>query len=531
VAAVRKEVVIMNSLGRVDRALASWGALVACVVSMGIAGCGDEVKASEAFVVESLDGVARISVPAGALPRGTAASEVTLTRLEAASLDPLVPRFTAAAAYELGPDGLVLSEPATLSVRVTAAEYEPYLVVHVSRSDSGAAVLETPEPTWVRLSAAQSTTYTHEVRIPVAHFSRVEVLVGETDMYSAAVAIDATDTVVGGTTAVGLTESTLSGSLDFGMGCVEGATASTAFVRSWTSASMLEPSRIDFLDPPSPDISATFRPTQAGSLSVDAELSLQFVTQRTCAGEQLPTPWWVPIFRASTPIHNVVAAMVDAILDYIDSISTNPTTFESVRNDLQAFGATRYVESLAGANARFNNSVLECGTTRDDGTITVCPTGVLDVPEGDVYVVTSTLTGPLPSAGNDDGHHFIYSVVFDSDGDPTNDWQFNPPFDWDYFLGTDRWYQLMWNPDTTAWSLTVTQVDATQATAASASAVRAALNGDTVTWFIPAVELPAVQPGYRVTAFGHDGAYSESDRGGDVSGADPTEPLTLLPAP
>jgi hypothetical protein len=499
-------------------------------MALGIIGCGDDVEPNKAFVVESIDGIARLSIPAGALPRGTAASAVTLTRLEAATLEPLVPRFTAVAAYELGPDGLVLSEPATLSVRVNAAESEPYLVVHVSRSDSGAAVLETPEPTWIRLSAAEPT-YTHEVRIPVAHFSRVEVLVGETDMYTATVAVDATDTVVDGTTAVAVTESTLSGALDFGMGCVEGATATSAFVRSWTSAAMLAPSRIDFLDPPSPDISATFRATGAGTFSVDAELSLQFVTQRTCAGEQLPTPWWVPTFRVSTPIHNVVAAMVDALLDYIDSISTNPTTFESVRNDLQSFGATRYTESLAGADARFNNSVLECGTTRDDGTITVCPTGVLDVLEGDVFVVTSSLAGPLPSAGNDDGHHFIYSVVFDSDGDPTNDWQFNVPFDWDYFRDTDRWYQLMWNPSTSAWSLTVTQVDGTQATAPSASAVRAALNGDTITWFIPATELPAAQPGYRVTAFGHDGAYSASDRGGDVSGADPTEPLTLLPAP
>ena len=31
---------------------------------------------------------------------------------------------------------------------------------------------------------------------------------------------------------------------------------------------------------------------------------------------------------------------------------------------------------------------------------------------------------------------------------------------------------------------------------------------------------------YRLTAFGHDGTYSLEQSSGDVTGADPTEPLT-----
>lgn len=522
----RKDAITMSSRGRSKKHPKI--VPLAVLLALASAGCDAEPKVNESFVVESLDGAARLAIPAAALPRGTSPSEVTLTRIPAGSLEPLVPRHRAAVAYELGPDGLELEEPATLTVRIAAAENKPYLVAHVSRTSAGTRI-ETPEPTWARIPAAEASTYTHEVRISAAHFSRVEVLEGEEGLYSADVQIDAHDTVVGGTAAVGLSGSTITGALEMWMGCVAGTTESSVFVRSWSSPSALSPMRIDHLDPPSPDVGATFRPQQPGAFSVNAELSLGFVTQRTCAGETLPTPWWVPVFNASTPIHQALAVITDAILDYIDSVSTGSTTFESTRNDLQSHGAARYTESLGGAAARFNDSVLECGEIRDDGTITVCPTGVLDVPEGDVYVVTSTMTGPLPSAGADEGHHYVYGLVFESNGLPDDDWVFVPPYDWDYFLGTDRWYQLAWNPTTAAWTLDVSQVDATQAIAPATSSVRAAIHGDTVTWFVPASELPAAQPTYRVTAFGHDGAYSASDRGGDVSGADPTEALTPLP--
>jgi hypothetical protein len=57
------------------------------------------------------------------------------------------------------------------------------------------------------------------------------------------------------------------------------------------------------------------------------------------------------------------------------------------------------------------------------------------------------------------------------------------------------------------------------------STARAVIEGETITWYIGRSELPADPLGYRVTSFGHDGVYSPSDRGGDVSGANATEPL------
>ena len=56
------------------------------------------------------------------------------------------------------------------------------------------------------------------------------------------------------------------------------------------------------------------------------------------------------------------------------------------------------------------------------------------------------------------------------------------------------------------------------------------IESDTIVFFISASEFDAAQPGYRLTAFGHDGFFSPDHRGADVSGADPTEPLMLVPA-
>ncbi len=54
------------------------------------------------------------------------------------------------------------------------------------------------------------------------------------------------------------------------------------------------------------------------------------------------------------------------------------------------------------------------------------------------------------------------------------------------------------------------------------------IEGDTIGFFISAEEFPSADPGYRLTAFGHDGFYSSSDRGGDVTGEDPTEPVLRI---
>ena len=215
----------------------------------------------------------------------------------------------------------------------------------------------------------------------------------------------------------------------------------------------------------------------------------------------------------------------DPIGDLLDSISGRMPTYTSPVIDLRYHMDTRFGFDQNGVNEAYNESIFECGVTAH-GRTTVCAADVQPMPAGEVLVFAMLFVEDVPQASAD--HSFTFSAVFDSDGDPANDWQFYPPFDFDLFQGTDRWYQLVWDHSTQQWSLDVTQVDTSLSTGSYAgSAVRAVIQGDTIVFFIPASEFEIELPPYRLTSFGHDGAYSESDRGADVSGIDPTEPLQV----
>ncbi len=149
------------------------------------------------------------------------------------------------------------------------------------------------------------------------------------------------------------------------------------------------------------------------------------------------------------------------------------------------------------------------------------------MPAGAIDRFFVQLGAPVPT--NDALKSYIYSLVLDSDGDASNNWIPQPPYDWDYFQGTDLWFQTKWDHTAKTWSISGTQVDATQATSAVASAVRAVIQNDAIMYFIPSAAIPAAKPGFRVTAFGHDGAYTVSSRGGDVSGGNPTDALAVGP--
>jgi len=128
----------------------------------------------------------------------------------------------------------------------------------------------------------------------------------------------------------------------------------------------------------------------------------------------------------------------------------------------------------------------------------------------------------------DPDHFYTYAAVFDADGDPSNNFQFNPPYNWDYFQNTDRWYSLDWDPDLAEWFLSVS--DVAQQLYIAPSKARAVIFEDVIVFFIPAEEFSVEQPGFRLTAFGHDGTYALEKSSGDVTGADPTENLILPPA-
>ncbi len=213
----------------------------------------------------------------------------------------------------------------------------------------------------------------------------------------------------------------------------------------------------------------------------------------------------------------------DLLGDLFYSISELWATLTGDQIDINGSGIR--IDDLGSAEVvehLFGNTVVECGTTTDVGTV-VCPTGVDDMPEGDLLTVSMRLEEDVPLA--DTGHSYIYSAVFDSDGVAANDWVIHEPYDWDLFQGADRWYQLIWDHAARSWSVSVTQVSASQTTSEVSSAVRALISDNVVTFYIPMSEL-SDDAAYRVCAFGHDGRYSQDDSGAHVNGVDPTEPLT-----
>ncbi len=226
-------------------------------------------------------------------------------------------------------------------------------------------------------------------------------------------------------------------------------------------------------------------------------------------GEELRTSAWL---------------LGDILEDIRDSISFNQPALRATYIDLETYGAAKYGYDLSDVTVTFNESIVECGDESDYHIVVCSEAGVLDMPAGDVGLFVMELAGDIPLAGGE--HSLIYSVVLDSDRDPANDWVFMPPFDWDFFQGTDRWYQLIYDHISDEWSLTVTQLTANGEIpeVVEASTVRAVVEGDVVAVFISMEEFAADDPAFRFSAFGHDGFFTESTRGGDVSGSDPTEP-------
>lgn len=264
-------------------------------------------------------------------------------------------------------------------------------------------------------------------------------------------------------------------------------------------------------------------------------LNVQFRGQVAALPPPTPTPSPHPNFdrimgeaSEAKKLADAARMLGDILGDLVDSISsrTPEPAFDTSYIDIKGYGGFKVQYTLGEVTATFNESVFECGDASGTRRV-VCPDDVKPMPAGDVIVIGMVLASDVPLS--DQGHSFIYSAVFDSDGDAANNWRPQPPFDWDYFGGTDRWYQLVWDHLAGEWLLTVTQVSAAgQPQADVGSTVRAVIDGDVIVFFIAATEFAGDGPTFRVSAFGHDGGFGEQTRGGDVSGADPTEALAPL---
>jgi hypothetical protein len=238
-------------------------------------------------------------------------------------------------------------------------------------------------------------------------------------------------------------------------------------------------------------------------------------------GVELPEPVGSLVAPlALDPLRMRQTTLDDLIDDLIDSISENEPGYPGREIDLARAIVIIAAADLSAVDTTFNDSVYECGAIDP---LVVCSTGLLEMPAGEILVVAVEHADIVPTASTE--RSYIYSLVFDSDGDPANDWQFNPPFDWDFFIGADRWYQAVYSHSSGQWLLDVQQVSAEGIPEPEPSAVRVVIQDEWVVWFVPSSELPDFPGRLRAVAFAHDGRFTEATRGGDVTGANPTEPL------
>lgn len=267
-----------------------------------------------------------------------------------------------------------------------------------------------------------------------------------------------------------------------------------------------------------PTIGATSSTTSESTTSTMA------ATTTTVAGLDLPatlSPLLDPLaFDPAQVRRAILSDLFLRITGLIDSISDNEPGYEGPELDIvDAFILWGRAGQIA-VDRSFNQSVYECGATDP---LVVCAFDVQDMPEGEILVVAVRHEAPIPTDSTE--RSYIYSLVFESDGDPANDWVFNPPFDWDFFQGTDRWYEAIYEHANRTWILGVTQVsEGNELARALPSAVRVVIVDEWVIWFVPSTEIPDFPGRLRAVAFGHDGNFTEATRGGDVTGADPTEP-------
>ena len=134
------------------------------------------------------------------------------------------------------------------------------------------------------------------------------------------------------------------------------------------------------------------------------------------------------------------------------------------------------------------------------------------------HVILGATQEPIPQF--DDTRHRTVAVVLDSDNAPENN--FVPTFDNDFFQGTDLWYVWTSTPQQ-GWLPMVTGENFQPVP----SEARMLFFGNSFALFIPGIEVPAPDFGYRIALDSHLGMWNPDNTFGNVSGSDPQASLTI----
>jgi hypothetical protein len=159
----------------------------------------------------------------------------------------------------------------------------------------------------------------------------------------------------------------------------------------------------------------------------------------------------------------------------------------------------------------------------DELVIVVCPDSDLPFPDEPAAWTFVGMNASIPAVEGGPGE-FIYSYVLDADGDPANDWQTQGPYTWDFYQGTDTWFELIRSAEDGEWRATASRVTADQQIEPIDLPFRVIIWDNIIWWWVPESSAPTDAP-FRVSAFAHDGTYSPRSSSGDVPGANPTEGL------
>lgn len=159
----------------------------------------------------------------------------------------------------------------------------------------------------------------------------------------------------------------------------------------------------------------------------------------------------------------------------------------------------------------------------DELVIVVCPDSDLPFPDEPAAWVFVGMNASIPAVEGGPGE-FIYSYVLDADGDPANDWQTQGPYTWDFYQGTDTWFELIRGAEDGEWRATASRVTPDQQIEPIDLPFRVIIWDNIIWWWVPESSAPTDAP-FRVSAFAHDGTYSPRSSSGDVPGANPTEGL------
>ena len=499
---------------------------------------GIEYQMHDEIRVEADDGSATLVIAPSSLPVGVDESEIQLVSGAVAELGE-ESDVTLLAGYEMLPDGLVFREPARLELAMDSA-VSPFGLLVTDSSLESTEVTSELDPESARFGS---------IAMLVPHFtSALFVVTGEvvqvtvegglrpTTLHApteALVDFEAPGFNIGVSLPVRRDGSVFEGfAFPSGTWFVEGERLARTRLDEVGDDHEREPLEI-VPGPPPEEISsgiasweATYTCSEVGEMSAVIRGLFDTTWEFTIGEEPEGVIRTIPATASATATGQCDAIDGDGTGDCADSEGpTVECSFFDALIDIEGTALGEHMFTREDIDALFENTAYPCDEF-GGGLRTVCRATPGALAEGAMWVGTMVLGTDVPD--NDPDHSLIYSLVFDSDNVPDNDWVPIDPFIWDYFQGTDRWYQLIWNHLTRTWSVTVTQVDETQTTTDVPSAVRVVIVQNAVTFFIPVTELPSATPAYRFSAFAHDGSFSRSDRGGDVSGVDPTVPPRML---